>query len=210
MRAARYFRRLGTHEKASPLCVKWGLVASPAVGAGRAGRTREGGESPLLVPRSRHYRSAAVITPLPDHCVTRSKVRVRFCDTDMMGVVHHSNYIVYFELARIEYLRKRGLDYSSWVKMGFHLPVIEVDVRYKKPAYLDDLLTVEARLTTLSRVKVGFDYRVLRDGPEGEQLLATGATLLACVGDDHAPCRMPREAEAVLLAEELRAGEIHA
>lgn len=149
-------------------------------------------------------------TPLPDHCVTRSKVRVRFCDTDMMGVVHHSNYIVYFELARIEYLRKRGLDYSSWVKMGFHLPVIEVDVRYKKPAYLDDLLTVEARLTTLSRVKVKFDYRVLRDGAEGEQLLATGATLLACVGDDHAPCRMPREAEAVLLAEELRAGEIHA
>ena len=135
-------------------------------------------------------------TPVPEHCVTRSKVRVRFCDTDMMGVVHHSNYIVYFELAR--------------VKMGFHLPVIEVDVRYKKPAYLDDLLTVEARLTTLSRVKVGFDYRVLRDGPEGEQLLATGATLLACVGDDHAPCRMPREAEAVLLAQELRAGEIHA
>jgi acyl-CoA thioester hydrolase len=150
------------------------------------------------------------MTPLPDHCVTRSKVRVRFCDTDMMGVVHHSNYIVYFELARIEYLRKRGLDYSSWVKMGFHLPVIEVDVRYKKPAYLDDLLTVEARLTTLSRVKVGFNYRVLRDGPEGEQLLATGATLLACVGDDHAPCRMPREAEVMLLAEEMRAGEIHA
>jgi acyl-CoA thioester hydrolase len=128
----------------------------------------------------------------------------------MMGVVHHSNYIQYFELARIEYLRRRGLDYSSWVKMGFHLPVIEVAVRYKKPAYLDDLLTVEARLTTLSRVKVGFEYRVLRDGPEGEQLLATGATMLACVGDDHAPCRMPLEAEGLLLSEEVRAGEVHA
>ncbi len=147
---------------------------------------------------------------LPSHCVTRSKVRVRFVDTDMMGVVHHSNYIQYFELARIEYLRRRGLDYSSWVKMGFHLPVIEVAARYKKPAYLDDLLTVEARLTTLSRVKVGFEYRVLRDGPEGEQLLATGATMLACVGDDHAPCRMPLEAEGLLLSEEVRAGEVHA
>ncbi len=149
-------------------------------------------------------------TELPEHCVTRSKVRVRFCDTDMMGVVHHSNYIAYFELARIEYLRRRGLDYSSWVKMGFHLPVIGVEACYKKPAYLDDLLTVEARLSQLSRVKVRFDYRVLRDGPEGQLLLATGTTLLACVGDDHAPCRMPPEAEAVLLAEEVRAGEIHA
>lgn len=175
----------------------------------RAGQGAFRGKRALLVPPGRHYRAAPVTNPLPDHCVTRSRVRVRFCDTDMMGVVHHSNYVVYFELARIEYLRKRGLDYSSWVKLGFHLPVIELGVQYKKPAYLDDLLTVEARLTTLSRVKVGFEYRVLRDGPEGEQLLATGMTLLACVGDDHAPCRMPREAEAVLLAQEMRAGEIH-
>ena len=146
---------------------------------------------------------------LPLHCVTRSTVRVRFCDTDMMGVVHHSNYIKYFELARIEYLRRRGLNYASWVKMGLHLPVIEVGTRYRKPAYLDDLLVIETRLTSLSRVKVGFEYRVLRDAGTGEQEIAVGHTLLACVGDDHSPLRMSREAEQLLLSAELREGELH-
>jgi acyl-CoA thioester hydrolase len=146
---------------------------------------------------------------LPLHCVTRSTVRVRFCDTDMMGVVHHSNYIKYFELARIEYLRRRGLNYASWVKMGLHLPVIEVGTRYRKPAYLDDLLVIETRLTSLSRVKVGFEYRVLRDAGDGEQEIACGHSLLACVGDDHSPLRMSREAEQLLLSPELREGELH-
>src|SRR5688572_33090784 len=91
---------------------------------------------------------------LPLHCVTRSTVRVRFCDTDMMGVVHHSNYIKYFELSRIEYLRRRGLNYASWVAMGLHLPVISVSSEHKSPAYLDDLLRVEARVTTLDRKSV--------------------------------------------------------
>jgi acyl-CoA thioester hydrolase len=146
---------------------------------------------------------------LPAHCVSRSTVRVRFCDTDMMGVVHHSNYIKYFELARIEYLRRRGLNYASWVKMGLHLPVIEVATRYRKPAYLDDLLVIETRLSSLTRVKVGFDYRVLREVDGGEQEIANGHTLLACVGDDHSPLRMSREAEQLLLSAEVREGELH-
>lgn len=151
----------------------------------------------------------AALKPLPDHCVTRSIVRVRFADTDMMGVVHHSNYIKYFELSRIEYLRRRGLNYSSWVKLGLHLPVIGVQVEYKKPAYLDDLLIIETKLSVLSRVKVGFDYRVLRDGDSGKQLLAFGQTLLACVGNDHMPLRMSKEAEELILSPELRSGEVH-
>lgn len=146
---------------------------------------------------------------LPAHCVSRSTVRVRFCDTDMMGVVHHSNYIKYFELARIEYLRRRGLNYASWVKMGLHLPVIEVATRYRKPAYLDDLLVIETRLSSLTRVKVGFDYRVLREVDGGEQEIASGHSLLACVGDDHSPLRMSREAEQLLLSAEVREGELH-
>jgi len=127
----------------------------------------------------------------------------------MMGVVHHSNYIKYFELARIEYLRRRGLDYSSWIKLGLHLPVIAVEVEYKRPAYLDDLLTVEARLSYLSRVKVGFDYRVLRPADDGEILLAQGHVLVACVGNDHAPLRMSKDAEELFLSAEIRNGEIH-
>lgn len=146
---------------------------------------------------------------IPSHCVTRSVVRVRFCDTDMMGVVHHSNYIQYFELARIEYLRRRGLNYSSWVKLGLHLPVIAVQADYRKPSYLDDLLTIEARLSFLSRIKVGFDYRVLRSGDAGEEQLASGHTMLACVGNDHRPIRMSRDAEQLILSPELREGEVH-
>ncbi len=140
---------------------------------------------------------------IPEHCQTESLVRVRFCDTDMMGVVHHSNYIKYFELARIEYLRRRGLNYASWVKMGFHLPVISVDSSFKSPAYLDDLLRVEARLSILSRVKVGFSYRVRRMVDGKLVQIASGNTLLACVGDDHRPLRMSKEAEQIILSAEI-------
>lgn len=125
-----------------------------------------------------------------------------------MGVVHHSNYIQYFELARIAYLRQRGLDYPSWIAMGLHLPVIGVQVDYKSPAYLDDLLLIEARLSVLSRVKVGFNYRVLRSIHGEYRAIATGSTLLACVGNDHRPIRMSSDAEALLLAPESQRDEV--
>lgn len=151
------------------------------------------------------------LTRFPDHCTTTSLVRVRFCDTDMMGVVHHSNYIKYFELARIEYLRRRGLDYVSWTNLGLHLPVISLQADYRKPAYLDDLLRVEASLAFLSRVKVGFDYQVLRPSRESEELqvIATGHTMLACVDNRHAPVRMSVDAEQLLLSQERLSGELH-
>jgi acyl-CoA thioester hydrolase len=126
-----------------------------------------------------------------------------------MGVVHHQNYISYFELARIEYLRNRGLNYSSWFALGIHLPVIDVHVRYRRAAYLDDLLTVESRLSELGRVRVRFDYRVLRDKNGVEELIAEGHTTLACVGNDHAPMRLPAEAVQVLLSRETQPSEIH-
>lgn len=119
-----------------------------------------------------------------------------------MGVVHHQNYIAYFELGRIEYLRNRGLNYSSWFALGIHLPVVEVHVRYRKAAYLDDLLIVESRLTELRRVRARFDYRVFREKDDTEEFLAEGHTLLACVGNDHAPMRIPPEAVQVLLSKE--------
>jgi acyl-CoA thioester hydrolase len=151
------------------------------------------------------------LTHFPDHCKTTSLVRVRFCDTDMMGVVHHSNYIKYFELARIEYLRRRGLNYVSWTNLGLHLPVIGLQADYRKPAYLDDLLRVEARLSFLSRVRVGFDYQVFRPSLETDEvsLIATGSTMLACVDNKHAPVRMSRDAEQLLLSAETIPGEVH-
>jgi acyl-CoA thioester hydrolase len=128
----------------------------------------------------------------------------------MMGVVHHTNFIKYFELARIEYLRRRGLNYSSWVALGLHLPVIACSAEFKSSAYLDDLLRVEARLSVLSRVKVGFDYTVRRMTDEGLVQIATGHTLLACVGNDHRPIRMSKDAEQLILSAEVLEGEVHA
>jgi acyl-CoA thioester hydrolase len=129
----------------------------------------------------------------------------------MMGVVHHSNYVNYFEVARIEYLRRRGLNYFSWTQMGLHLPVIGLTVDYRKPAFLDDLLTVEASLSFLNRVRVAFDYRVFRPiaGANEPQLICTGSTMLACVNDDHALVRMSKDAERLLLSPELLPGEVH-
>jgi acyl-CoA thioester hydrolase len=141
-------------------------------------------------------------------------VRVRYGETDLMGIVHHGTYISYFEVGRVEYMRRRGLDYHSWTELGIHLPVVEAYVRYRRTARFDELLCIETRLTELARVKVRFDYRLLREaeGPDAkpldpdEQIVAEGYTLLACVDQHHIPRRIPAEAEAVLLGPDL---ELH-
>jgi len=148
---------------------------------------------------------------LPDHCLSRYLVRVRFGETDLMGIVHHGTYISYFEVGRVEYMRRRGLDYHSWTELGIHLPVVEAYVRYRKTARFDELLCVETRLSELARVRVRFDYRLLRaqEGRDPSELngdaeiVAEGHTLLACVDRNHVPRRVPAEAEAILLGPEL-------
>ena len=148
---------------------------------------------------------------VPAHCVSRYLVRVRFGETDLMGIVHHGTYISYFEVGRVEYMRRRGLDYHSWTELGIHLPVVEAYVRYRRTARFDELLCVESRLTELARVRVRFDYRLLRavEGQEppvtggDDEVVAEGHTLLACVDQNHVPRRIPAEAETVLLGPEL-------
>lgn len=147
---------------------------------------------------------------VPEHCLSRYLVRVRFGETDLMGIVHHGTYISYFEVGRVEYMRRRGLDYHSWTELGIHLPVVEAYVRYRKTARFDELLCVETRLSELARVRVRFDYRLLRteEGRQTEtngnaEVVAEGHTLLACVDQNHIPRRVPPEAEAVLLGPEL-------
>lgn len=121
-----------------------------------------------------------------------------------MGIVHHGTYISYFEVGRVEYMRRRGLNYQIWTEMGFHLPVVEAYVRYRRSVRFDELVMLETRLTELGRVKVRFDYRLLRPlGGAEEELLAEGHTVLACVGQTHVPRRLPAEAEAVLTGPEI-------
>jgi acyl-CoA thioester hydrolase len=141
---------------------------------------------------------------IPSHCLSRYDLRVRFGETDLMGIVHHGTYISYFEVGRVEYMRRRGLDYHSWTELGIHLPVVEAYVRYRKTARFDELLSVETQLTELARVKIRFEYRLLRQLENGdEEVVAEGHTLLACVDQHHIPRRIPPEAEAVLLGPEV-------
>jgi acyl-CoA thioester hydrolase len=158
----------------------------------------------------RVFSPVLVKQAVPTHCLSRYPVRVRFGETDLMGIVHHGTYISYFEVGRVEYMRRRGLDYHSWTELGIHLPVVEAYVRYRRTARFDELLCIETRLTELARVKVRFDYRLLRE-PEGkvtsihpdDQIVAEGHTVLACVDQHHIPRRIPPEAEAVLTGPEL-------
>src|SRR5208282_4337724 len=116
----------------------------------------------------------------PGRALTRSRLRVRFCETDLMGIVHHSNYLAYFEAGRVEWLRRRGVTYVEWAARGIHLPVVEATVRYRAPAQFDDVIAIETRLVELRAASLRFDFKMERvaDVPE---LLAEGSTRLACV-----------------------------
>ena len=131
--------------------------------------------------------------------MSRYSVRVRFGETDLMGIVHHATYLSYFEAGRVEYLRRRGIEYLEWATRGIHLPVVEARLRYKKTARFDELLLVESRLSKLTRVTVEFSYRILREA----ELVTEGHTLLACVDDAHVPKRIPPDVAAVLRGPEL-------
>ena len=135
---------------------------------------------------------------LPGHCLTRTPVRVRFFETDLMGIVHHAAYLTYVEVGRVEYLRARGADYRKLVQSGYHMPVVEASLAYKRPAYFDDELVVETRLSALTRVTTRFDYRILRAG----DLLATASTLLACIDSSNKPRRIPADVAELLVLPE--------
>ncbi len=124
---------------------------------------------------------------IPAYLTSRFHLQVRFCETDLMGIVHHANYLTYFEAGRVDWLHRRGISYDMWVKQGIHLPVVEARLRYRKAARFDDSLVVETTCAALTRATVRFDYRILRDGV----VLCEGDTLLACVGDTLVPKRIP-------------------
>ena len=106
------------------------------------------------------------------------KVRVRYAETDQMGVVYHGNYAQYFEMGRVEWLRNLGLSYSFMEKNGVMLPVVSLTINYKKPARYDDLLTVRTIYKKQESVRIEFDYEIFNDNGE---LLTTGNSVLVFV-----------------------------
>jgi acyl-CoA thioester hydrolase len=118
-------------------------------------------------------------------------IRVRYAETDRMGLLHHANYLVYFEQGRTELLRAQGLAYKDLEDQGYLLVLTRAQVRYRRPARYDDLLTVRTTVTRTSLVKIEHRYEVLRAG----ELLAEGETTLGCVD---------REGQVQVLPETLR------
>jgi len=108
--------------------------------------------------------------------VCETKLRVRYAETDQMGVVYHSNYIIWFEVGRVELLRQLGFTYRDMEKQdGTRLAVAEVRCRFKEPARYDDLIGVRTWLLNVRESLVHFGYEIVRD--EDGTLLAEGETV---------------------------------
>jgi acyl-CoA thioester hydrolase len=120
---------------------------------------------------------------------TTSSVRVRYAETDKMGVVYYANYLVWFEIGRTDWLRDTGWSYRSMEEEGIQLPVIEAHCEYRQGARYDDEIQIRTTAKKLSPVRVQFDYEAARraDGV----LLATGYTVHATIDRGGRPMRMP-------------------
>jgi acyl-CoA thioester hydrolase len=105
------------------------------------------------------------------------RLRVRYAETDRMGVVYYANYFVWFEVARTDWLRETGWSYKEMEADGISLPVIEAHCEYRQSARYDDELEVRTRATLLSPIRLRFDYEVVRD----DTVLTTGHTVHAAV-----------------------------
>jgi len=101
--------------------------------------------------------------------------RVRFVETDLMGVVHHANYFRWFEMGRVEYMRQAGVFLVDLLEEGIVFPIRDVSCQYRSPARFDDKIRIETTMVELSPVKMVFGYRIVKE--EGGILLAVGKTI---------------------------------
>ena len=107
-------------------------------------------------------------------------IRVRYAETDRMGFLHNANFLVYFEQGRTELLRDQGMTYKDLEDQGYLLVLTHIEVRYRRPARYDDLLTLRTTVERVTAVRIDHRYELLRDGA----LLAEGKSTLACVDRD--------------------------
>lgn len=124
------------------------------------------------------------------------KIRVRYGETDKMGVVYHGCYPLYYEEARTEMLRSAGISYVSLEQRGIMMPVMEMRVRYIAPAYYDDLLTVRVAIRQPPGVRIVFHYQVYNQ--DGQLINEAELTLVFVNEATRRPCRIPQELKAML------------
>ena len=141
------------------------------------------------------------MTSLPHVPAARSRthterLRVRYAETDQMGVVYYANYLRYYEAARVEWLRAHGIPYKQIEEDGALFPVIEAHTRYRQPARFDDEIDIECTLTKLGAASLRFEYVVRREG----SVLAEGWTEHACIDRGGRPRRIPPHVKDKLAA----------
>lgn len=118
-----------------------------------------------------------------------TQIRVRYSETDAMGFLHHSNYLSYFEIGRTELFRAQGGSYRRLEELGLYLVVVNVTVKYRKPARYDDVLQVETTLTRTTPAKLEHSYRVFRES----ELLTEGESTIACINGEGQVQRIPAD-----------------
>lgn len=124
-----------------------------------------------------------------------SRVRVRYAETDKMGVVYYANYFVWFEVGRTDLLRGEGWSYREMERDGIALPVIEAHCEYRQSARYDDELDIQTTGTLVSPVRVEFAYEVIR--PADGATIAVGRTMHAALDREGRPCRLPERVKAL-------------
>jgi len=128
-----------------------------------------------------------------------ARVRVRYAETDQMGIVYHANYLVWFEVGRVELMRQRGLDYKRLeIDEGCWIAVVEATARYKSPARYDDELIIETRVTQLRGHIIRFAYKIRR--ANDHHLLCEGETVHVVLGRDMKRARIPKKYADLLSA----------
>jgi acyl-CoA thioester hydrolase len=121
--------------------------------------------------------------------VSKAEIRVRYVETDMMGIAYHGNYLPWFAIGRTSLLREQGLPYAELERLGYRLPVLEVRAKYRRPALYDDVLTIETTMKDRPILRIRLDYRILR----GDELIASGQTEHAFINRENQPVRPPPE-----------------
>ena len=122
--------------------------------------------------------------------VYESKVRVRYIETDQMGIVHHANYAQYYELARTECFEAcSGMSYATMEAEGVMLPILELQSKYLKPAYYNQVLTIKSIVKELPSIRLNVEYEIYN---EANELINTGKTTLVFVKkESRRPCQPP-------------------
>jgi acyl-CoA thioester hydrolase len=123
--------------------------------------------------------------------VVECQIRVRYAETDQMGIAYYANYLIWFEIGRSEFCRQRDFSYAALEGLGYKLVVTEAHCRYRNAARYDELITIRTRLRELNKRVITFGYEIVRQ--EKEELIAEGETRHLCVDVAGKPKSLPKE-----------------